>query len=251
MLAVRLVLAAAVLIAAAVVSGCQFAPKSELLAAETRARSLAEQTKAQLAEIANLKAHSRTLENQLIEAEKELAALDGRPAHLGRRRPDDEIGRRLADLCRRHPDLVYDPKTGVCQLDADLLFESAAARLTPESQRRLDEFARRLRSAELRDFRVIVIGHADNRQIAHRETRDRFPDNWHLSTARALEVAEYLQQAGVPEDRVGVAGYGRHQPIAANTSPGSRSLNRRVEIYLVAPDTPIVGWYEPAAAPRR
>jgi chemotaxis protein MotB len=250
MLSARFMLAVTSLALAALAAGCQFAPKSELLAAETKARSLAEQSKAQLAEIANLKAHSRTLENHLIQAEKDLAALDGRPAHLGRTPPDAESGRRLADLCRRYPDLVYDANTGVCQLDADLLFDSAESKLTTESQRRLDEFARRMRSAELRDYRVMVVGHADGRQIAHRETKDRFPDNWHLSTARALQVVQYLQKAGLHEDRVGVVGYGRNQPIVSNAS-NQRSLNRRVEVFIMPPETPVVGWYEPVKAPQR
>ena len=56
--------------------GCQFVPRSQLTACETRTRALSEQTQAQLAEIANLKAHNHRVEDRLIKAEEELALLE-------------------------------------------------------------------------------------------------------------------------------------------------------------------------------
>jgi chemotaxis protein MotB len=63
-----------------------------------------------------------------------------------------------------------------------------------------------------------------------------------------LNVADYLQHAGLREDQVGVAGYGRHQPIASNGSANARQRNRRVEIFVTGPETPIVGWTESTAS---
>ncbi|MEI8375703.1 MAG: hypothetical protein WCJ35_23015 [Planctomycetota bacterium] len=57
------------------VAGC-YVPKSQLVNFETTNRVLAEQNRAQLVEIENLKAHSRQTEDQLIRAEQELAARD-------------------------------------------------------------------------------------------------------------------------------------------------------------------------------
>lgn len=59
-------------------SGCQWAPKGQLTVCETQSRSLAEQSKAQLAEIENLKQHGRELENRLIQSEEELALAEQR-----------------------------------------------------------------------------------------------------------------------------------------------------------------------------
>ncbi|HEX4148081.1 MAG TPA: OmpA family protein [Pirellulales bacterium] len=247
--------------------GCQFVPRSQLTSAETQSRALAEQSQAQLAEIANLKAHNHRVEDRLIKAEEELALmeeqaslehrqlanfqternrlneqLDGWAADAGGMRSGAD--RALWDLCRRYPALKLDPRSGICKLDADVLFESGESSLVPESRKKLEELARVLKAAESRNLRVMVVGHTDNRQIAKHDTRDRYPDNWYLSTARALHVAEYLQHQGLREDQVGVAGYGRHEPIASNATPANRQRNRRVEIFILSPETPIVGWTE-------
>ena len=52
--------------------GCAFAPRSELTAAQLQARILAQQSQAQQSEIENLRTHSRTLEDKLIESEQQL-----------------------------------------------------------------------------------------------------------------------------------------------------------------------------------
>jgi chemotaxis protein MotB len=262
-----LTLALAALLGCAGLSGCQFAPKSQLTAAETRSRALGEQNQAQLAEIANLKAHNRRVEDRLIRAEQELAMFEQQSGadrtqlsnyelereQLGRelegmaagaRGGAGQIDRKLRTLAKRYPILKLDPQSGLCKLNSDILFESGAASLAPEGRESLDELARVLKSSEATDVRVMVVGHTDDRSIAHRDTRDRYPDNWHLSTARALGVADYLQHQGLREDQVGVAGYGRHQPVAMNGSAGDRQRNRRVEIFLTGPETPVVGWAE-------
>jgi chemotaxis protein MotB len=130
------------------------------------------------------------------------------------------------------------------KLDGDVLFDSGDAELKPEAQRMLGEFAALFTLPEARQLRIMVVGHTDNRQVAKRPTRERYPDNWHLSTARAFAVADHLLSAGVREDQVGVAGYGRHQPISPNDNSLDRERNRRVEIFVMGPDTPIVGWTE-------
>ena len=41
-----------------------------------------------------------------------------------------------------------------------------------------------------------------------------------------------------------MAGFGSHQPLAPNVSAADRRKNRRVEIFVMAPEVPIVGWTE-------
>jgi len=74
--------------------------------------------------------------------------------------------------------------------------------------------------------------------------REKYPSNFHLSTARANAVANLLQEKGVAPQRVGVAGFGGHQPIAPNATPRDRRKNRRVEVFVMAPGVPVVGWTE-------
>ena len=95
-----------------------------------------------------------------------------------------------------------------------------------------------------RDLKLMVVGHTDALKIARREVRERFADNFSLSTARALAVADYLKKAGVPEQRIGVSGFGAHEPIASNATVEDRRRNRRVEIFVLPPEAPIVGWTE-------
>lgn len=244
-------------------SGCGFVPRAQYAAAESQNRALGEQTRAQLAEIANLKAHSRQVEDQLAMAEEELALLDeqmgaegrswsklererGEISHdlRGRNAMPEALARRLIALSDRYPSLHFDPRTGISKLDTDVLFDVGDATLKPEGSQLLDDMAEVLASPEASQLRVMVVGHTDDRRVGKKNTRETFPTNWHLSTGRALAVAEHMKQLGVPDERMGVAGFGEHQPVAPNTTADSRRKNRRVEIFVMGPETPVVGWTE-------
>ncbi len=150
----------------------------------------------------------------------------------------------LADLSRRWPSLQFDPDLGVAKLDSDVLFDSGDSALKSQNAQVLADLADILQSADARQMRVMIVGHADGQKLAGREARQRFGDNWKLSTARALAVADYLHKSGLDQQRMGVAGYGAEQPVATNETPADRRRNRRVEIFIVSPDTPLVGWTE-------
>ncbi|HEX3869124.1 MAG TPA: OmpA family protein [Pirellulales bacterium] len=262
----RLVMFGALVSLCAAASGCQFAPRSQLSAAEARSRALQEQSQAQLAELENLKNHARKLENQLLQAEQDLAMVDERTSLDKKRLKNYEhereklreeidglatgvgrpvgFNRRLAELAKRYPALKYDATTGVCKLESDVFFGSGESSLNPDSRRVLDEFSKVLASSDAHDFRVMVVGHTDDRQIKGAAAREKYPDNWHLSAARALNVADYLKHKGLSEEQVGIAGFGPHEPISQTGSVEDRQRNRRVEIFVMAPDTPIVGWTE-------
>ena len=66
------------------IAGCGFVSQSRYRASQTQNRALAEQNKAQLAEIENLKVHTRSVEDRLIEAERTLAARDAGSSHEDR-----------------------------------------------------------------------------------------------------------------------------------------------------------------------
>jgi chemotaxis protein MotB len=108
----------------------------------------------------------------------------------------------------------------------DLLFDSGQATPRPDAL----DLLRRL--ASLLDGEgkhpLIIEGHTDSQPIHS----GRFPTNWELSTARAASVVRTFAADGVSAERMTAAGKAYLNPIAPNTSPAGRSLNRRVEILL-------------------
>ncbi len=252
--------AAAALVALLVVSGCGWGPQSRVSSLEAENRRLGEQSRAQLAEIENLKLHARKVEDQLLQAEQDLAVFSEqygidrqklanlrqererlRDYLLHARQVPHGLSGQLAELAQRYPHLHFDPQTGISKLDTDVLFDSGEAQLKPGAEHLLRELAGILQSAQAQDLKVMVVGHTDDQRIQGRETRHQYPSNWHLSAARALAVADQLRSLGVDGERLGIAGFGEHQPIAANDGEPSRQMNRRVEIFVMSPDVPIVG----------
>jgi chemotaxis protein MotB len=111
-------------------------------------------------------------------------------------------------------------------LPNDVLFDIGKTAVKPEAQAALGEVATVL--ATIPDRKFLVAGHTDNVPI-HTE---RFPSNWELSTARAVEVTRYLVAHGMQPQNLAAAGYGEFDPVAPNETPESRALNRRIEIVL-------------------
>jgi chemotaxis protein MotB len=106
----------------------------------------------------------------------------------------------------------------------------------------LTELAQVLQSSDGKDLKIMVVGHTDNQQIVGKTARERFSNNFHLSTSRALVVADLLKARGLSDQRLGVAGFGPHEPVVSNDTASQRHKNRRVEIFVMSPDVPVVGW---------
>ncbi len=82
-------------------------------------------------------------------------------------------------------------------------------------------------------YPIRIEGHTDNVPI-HTQ---KFPSNWELSTARAVNVLKYFTDAGqIDPRRLSAVGYGDSKPLVANDSPRHRAKNRRVEIVLIKED---------------
>jgi chemotaxis protein MotB len=114
----------------------------------------------------------------------------------------------------------------VIQLANDVLFDSGHTEIKPAGQQAIAEVATVFRSIPDRKFQVA--GNTDNVRIH----TDRFPSNWELSTARAVEVVRFLVAQGVPPELLSAAGYGEFDPIAPNDDAAGRARNRRIEITL-------------------
>lgn len=266
MKAARLLPACLFLFACTAISGC-CVPAWQVSQCRSQNMALQQQARAQLAEIERLRAHSRDTAERLIRTEEELALLEEQigldrtqlqnyqqeRAELheqvqgliaGRAGVPAAVRQQLAGLSQRYPALQFDPLTGIAKLDTDVLFDSGKVDLKPGAEQMVAELVRVLKSEEARGLKVMVVGHTDNRRIAKRPGRDRYPNNFHLSTARALAVADLMRQEGFADYRLGVAGFGPHQPVAPNVTPKDRQKNRRVEIFVVNRDVPVVGWTE-------
>ncbi|MGF1595693.1 MAG: protein kinase [Acidimicrobiales bacterium] len=98
-------------------------------------------------------------------------------------------------------------------------FETGSATLRSTDAATVDEIAQLLGAAG--DVRVEVGGHTDDVGPADA--------NQSLSAARAAAVVDVLVAAGIPADRLVVAGYGASQPIAPNDTEAGRAQNRRIE----------------------
>ena len=111
---------------------------------------------------------------------------------------------------------------------AEVLFDSGKADLKPESLEAVNKISSVLNST-VKDLNVGIEGHTDNQPIKH----SGWKSNWHLSSARALSVLEYLETQGVSSERLSAIGYGEYRPVASNDSKEGRAKNRRVEIVVL------------------
>ena len=114
----------------------------------------------------------------------------------------------------------------VLQLRNDVLFDSGQVTLKDAGKNALKEVAKILKTLNDRDFQVA--GHTDDVPIS----TQRFPSNWELSAARAVNVVKFLEDEGVAPGVLSAAGYSEYDPVAANETSGGKAKNRRIEIVL-------------------
>jgi chemotaxis protein MotB len=127
----------------------------------------------------------------------------------------------------------------VLELSNDVLFDSGRTELKEVGKKTLAEIAGVLRT--MGDRRFQVAGHTDNVKIS----TPRFPSNWELSTARAVEVVKLLVDDGMDSRNLSAAGYGEFAPLVGNDTAEGRAKNRRIEITLVPNLDEIAGATEP------
>lgn len=109
----------------------------------------------------------------------------------------------------------------------DVLFASGSAVLNPVGTRIIGAVARPLRGVT---NTVLVEGHTDNVPLQRAGY-----SNWNLSTDRSVAVVSKLgDKFGLDNERLGAVGYGEFRPRVPNDTPAHRSLNRRVDVVIVA-----------------
>ena len=120
------------------------------------------------------------------------------------------------------PPPVPPPVPGKVMLRG-IKFGSDTAYIEPVSAGVLELVAQRLK--ENPEIRVRIAGYTDERASeAH---------NLELSQERAESVKRILVGFGIAADRLETVGYGENQPVATNSTPEGRALNRRVELDVI------------------
>ncbi len=154
----------------------------------------------------------------------------------------DSANQALQNLKDRFPEFEFDPATGVSKFHSDILFDSGSDEIKPAAVPLLQEFARILNSEDAQRLNILVVGHTDDKAIVKATTKQHHRDNWDLSADRAAAVTRVLSKQGIKENRMGVAGYGPYQSVAPNVTESNRKQNRRVEIFVLAPDAAVAGF---------
>jgi chemotaxis protein MotB len=166
---------------------------------------------------------------ELMEREKRLAELEA-IIHS-----QDSLVNALNDVVKRallafkSDELTVEMKNGkvYVSLSDKLLFKSGSAAVEEKGQDALRKLAEVLNKNN--DIDVLIEGHTDNVPIK----TDRYPDNWSLSTDRALSIVRLLSDNyKVNPKRLEAAGRGEYYPKATNETAEARAKNRRTEIIL-------------------
>jgi len=115
-------------------------------------------------------------------------------------------------------------------LAEQIFFDSGKATLKKGGKEVLKKVGDALKGYENKVIRVV--GHTDNVPVA-KSLQATFPSNWELSVARATNVVRYLQEVGIPPERMVASGRAEYDPVAPNDTPEGRQKNRRIEIMLI------------------
>jgi chemotaxis protein MotB len=147
----------------------------------------------------------------------------------GGRLPGGKVVDPIRQLTEADPDIqVTHTHQGTrLSFEDQVLFDFGRAAINPAGFVFLNKIADAINKTP---STVRVEGHTDNVPI---QTR-RFPSNWELSVARAVNVVKYFADvSNIDPKRLSAVGYGESRPVAANDSLSNRAKNRRVEILLL------------------
>ncbi len=196
---------------------------------EAQNQQLADRLEALGQDVEGLRAERTSLSTSLSDTQRALDELRAREAAASARlaafRAMLERFRAMIDSGQLHVRVVRNRM--VVELPAGVLFDAGDDQLKPEGQTIIQNITAILVGIEGRQFQIA--GHTDSTPIHSR----RWASNWELSTARAVSVARFMIDNGMPADRLSAAGYADTQPVDTNDTDAGRQNNRRIEIVLL------------------
>jgi chemotaxis protein MotB len=186
--------------------------------------------------IAELRQRLTALESENIRLAQELAE-----AQKAREEKVREVSSTYEQLVEKMKSEISKGQVTISELQGKLtvnmvdaiLFDSGRAEIKPEGLVVLGKVIEILKSVT--DKSIRIEGHTDAMPIAGSLTQ-RYPTNWELSAARAINVARYLQKQAINPATLSAAGFGEFKPVADNATLEGRAKNRRIEIVLVPKD---------------
>jgi outer membrane protein OmpA-like peptidoglycan-associated protein len=152
---------------------------------------------------------------QAQQAQQQVAAAQSTAAEQEKRA--EELKRQLQEFNAKQTD-----RGAIVTLGSDVLFDVNKAELRPGARRAVQRLADVLEQHP--DRKVTVEGFTDSTGSAEY--------NLELSRRRAEAVREALAREGVPEQNIAVQPHGQDYPVADNSTPIGRQMNRRVEIII-------------------
>lgn len=108
-----------------------------------------------------------------------------------------------------------------------VVFEPDMPELSPRGQEIVAALAPVLRALP---EKLEIDGHTNQVNVKPRF----FPTDWELSSARAVTVLRYLNEAaGIDNSRMTAAAFGHTRPLVNPATPGSQDVNKRVDIVVL------------------
>ncbi|MFW0883562.1 flagellar motor protein MotB [Candidatus Acidulodesulfobacterium sp. H_13] len=125
--------------------------------------------------------------------------------------------------------IIYKSTRGlIISLKGSSFFRSGSARILKKYYPLLKYIALELLNVK---NNVTIEGYTDSTPIH----TIRYPNNWMLSTARAVSVLGFfIKSVNFPPERLSASGYGKYKPVASNKTAAGRALNRRVNIVVLS-----------------
>ncbi|THD69205.1 OmpA family protein [Robertkochia marina] len=121
------------------------------------------------------------------------------------------------------PEVTEEVQAALNSYAKTILFDTGKSTIKAESEQVLKDIIAILQ--QYPNSRFMIEGHTDS------TGSDAI--NEKISKERAGAVEAYLENAGIPSDRLESEGYGESKPIASNRTADGRRQNRRVEINLI------------------
>lgn len=234
----RLFAGSAILVAALALSGCVTQGTYDQLEAEKNKEigTLKQEMAALMSEQQALQAKRSELQQQIGALESQRAALEQEKSLLLKSSQQNQaqydvlVGKLTEEV--RKGELQVRQYKNMLTVDVaeQLFFDSGKASLKDSGKEVLKKVGDTLKGYD--DKMIRIIGHTDNVPIA-KALQKAFPSNWELSVARATTVLRYLQEVGVPPERMIASGRAEYAPVAPNDTAEGRKKNRRIEITLI------------------
>jgi len=129
------------------------------------------------------------------------------------------------------------------RFDSEIMFAGNSYELLPAGRRALNAISPGINAINKYIATVAVEGHT----MPLLRSATGSPDDWFISSMRALSVTNYLDfgRRMVDSDKFSSTGYGRYKPHYPTDTPTSNAKNRRVELVIsrndIQPDdTPVI-----------